>query len=140
MRPGRRRVLVALAVLMPALLVYGARRIGSPAAASDLPTRIPPVFVGRITPAQTHWPAGPPLRVTVEIRADRPLELAGIRLSVEDGQSRELAPFPVGTETRTVPFDVVFAGRGDHQLVLQVRLTRDTPWESLPPETRIIVA
>lgn len=140
MGPGRRRVLVAIAVLLPALLVFGARQVGSPVAAGDLPADIPPVFVGRVTPAQSYWSAGQPMRVTVEIRADRRIELAGIRVWVSDGQPAELTGFTVGPESRTVPFEVVFAGRGDHAVVLQVRLAGGTPWESLPPTARVIVA
>ncbi len=140
MRAGRRRVLIAIAVLLPALLVYGARRIGSPVAADDLPAAVPPVFVGRVTPAQSHWPVGRPLRVTVEIRADRRVELDGIRVWVEGGRSAEIARFAVGPEPRTVPFDVTFAGRGVNALVLQVRLAGGTPWEGLPPTARVIVA
>jgi hypothetical protein len=140
MGPGRRRLLVAVAVLLPALLVYGARQIGSPVAASDMPVDIPPVFVGRLTPASTHCPPGQPLRVTVEIRADRTLDLAGIRVAVEGGEPAELAPFPVGPEPRTVPFEVVFPDRGDRSLVLQVRLTPDGSWTDLPPTAEILVA
>ena len=140
MGPGRRRVLVAIAVLLPALLVYGARQIGSPVAAGDLPADAAPVFVGRVTPAQSYWSAGQPMRVTVEIRADRRIELAGIRVWVDDGQPTELRNFAVGPESRTVPFDVVFAGRGQHALVLQVRLPGGPQWERLPPTAQVIVA
>lgn len=140
MRPGRRRVLIAVAVLLPALLVYGARQVGAPGAADDLPADVAPVFVGRVTPAQTYGSVGRPLRVIVEIRADRPIELAGIRVWADDGQPAEVARFAVGPQPRTVPFDVTFARRGDHTMVLQVRLAAGGPWAPLPPTARVIVA
>ncbi len=140
MRQARRRALIAVAVLLPAVLVYTARQVGMPLPATGADAALPPVFVGRVTPAQSHWSVGPPLRVSVEIRADRRVELAGIRVWVPEGQPDEIAPFTVDVEPRTATFDVVFAARGDQQLVLQVRLAGDTPWSSLPPAAEVIVA
>ena len=139
MGTGRRRLLVAVAVLLPALLVYGARQIGAPSAASDLPAGGQPVFVGRVTPESTHVRPNAPMRVTVEIRADRRVDLAGIRVMVADGEADEGGPLTFGPELRTVPFEVRFPGPGAHSVLLQVRLTPDAPWVDLPPSNRIIV-
>ncbi len=140
MRRARRRALIAVAVLLPAVLVYTARHVAAPVPATDRTAAVPPVFVGRLTPAQTIGSVGRPMRVTVEISADRPVPLDAIRVWVSDGRPAEIRPFTVGTEPRTVPFDVVFTSRGDHALVLQVRLAGDTPWSNLPPSAKVIVA
>lgn len=142
MRPARRRALIALAVLLPAALVYAARQVGAPAPAAEAGADRPPVFVGRVTPTRTLWSVGPPLRVTVEISADRPVALAGIRIWADpDEEPVEAAAPTVGPqEPRTVPFDVVFGRRGGYALVLQVRVATADPWTSLPPSAEVIVA
>lgn len=140
MRPARRRALIAVAVLLPATLVYGGRQLVAPDAPfAGTVVEAAPVFVGRVTPAGSFASPGRPLRVTVEISADRRVDLAGIRMWTGDGAPDEIIPFTVGTEVQTVPFEVAFSRVGDHALVLQVRLTGDSQWSSLPPAAKIIV-